>query len=43
MIQQTSNWQSIGDLTRRLVEKEEARQRANAPGQTASKKENGDE
>jgi hypothetical protein len=30
-----ANWQSIGDIARRLVEKE-TRQRGNAPGQTAT-------
>lgn len=38
----TENWQHLGDVARRLVE-EKARQRANAPGMTASKEENGDE
>ena len=38
----SENWQQLGDIARRLV-KEVARQRANAPGMTASTKENGDE
>lgn len=36
------NWQSLGDLARRLVEKE-TRQRGNAPGNDRQHKENGDD
>lgn len=36
------NWQSLGDLARRLVEKE-TRQRANAPGDDRQQRINGDE
>ena len=43
MIQQPNNWQALGDVVARLVEKE-TRQRGNAPGQTATpEKDKGDE
>lgn len=38
-----TNWQSIGDLALKLVAKEAARQRDNAPGHDRQYKENGDD
>lgn len=36
------NWQQLGDIARRLAE-EKARQRANAPGMTAKREDQGDD
>lgn len=42
MIQQPNNWQALGDVVARLVEKE-TRQRANAPGHERQVKDQGDD